>query len=232
MVELTQKFVSRRTRLVEGLVKGGVLRTPMCIRAMKTVKRELFVAENHEEYAYHDTPLPLGDTGQTISAPHMCAYMLEALDLEVGLSILEVGSGSGYHAALVAECVAPIIVPQDSWGRVTTVEVVSRLHEFAERNLERAGYSGRVLSLQGDGTLGVPPAEEKELYDRVLVTAGAPSVPEPLKKQVKTGGTIVIPVGGRYLQRLLRFRKDQRGGFREERMLECAFVPLVGRFGW
>lgn len=227
-----EEFTERRRKLVDRLVKGGVLRSENCIRAMNTVKRHLFVWEGNEEYAYNDHPLPLGDTGQTVSAPHMCAYMIEALDLKIGEIILEIGTGSGYHAALLAELVAPGNIDREKWGKVTTIEYVKDLHTFAERNLGRAAYLDRVKCLAGDGTLGVPPLEEEELYDKILVTAGAPQPPQPLLKQLKKGGMMIIPVGGRFFQQLEQVVKLDDERYRSSTLMGCLFVPLLGQYGW
>ncbi|MFQ5711312.1 MAG: protein-L-isoaspartate(D-aspartate) O-methyltransferase [Candidatus Geothermarchaeales archaeon] len=232
MVLSEEEFAKRREKMVQSLIQGGVLRTQKCIRSMMTVKRHLFVWSGHEEHAYYDHPLPLGNTGQTISAPHMCAYMIEALNLEVGGTILEIGTGSGYHAALLAECVAPTNVAKERWGMVITIEYVEELYHLAKENLRRAGYSDRVSCLVGDGTLGVPPSEERELYDRVLVTAGAPSPPKPLLRQLKKGGMMVIPVGGRFYQQLERIVKLDEDRYETSTLMGCLFVPLLGQYGW
>ncbi len=225
-------FAEERRRMVGSLVRRGVLSRESCIRSMLDVKRHLFVWRGFERYAYQDNPLPLGSTGQTISAPHMCAYMLEALDLEEGDDVLEIGTGSGYHVALVAECVAPSIRDEEGWGRVTTVESVRALYEFAKENLERAGYSERVTCIYGDGTLGVPPMVERELYDKILVTAGAPHPPPLLLTQLRKGGVMVIPVGGRFFQRLEKIVKGGDGKPETLHLMNCVFVPLIGKYGW
>ena len=214
------------------MVREGILRSERCIRAMLQVKRHLFIDERHAKWAYEDTPLPLGNTGQTISAPHMCAYMLEALEPQLGHNVLEVGGGSGYQAALLAEVVAPSDTPKEMWGRVVTIEILDPLCELAKRNLKRADYSDRVLVVCGDGTLGYPPLEKGGLYDRILITAGGPDVPPPLLEQLKREGILVAPVGGRFTQELIRIRKKKSGELIRERLLPCRFVPLRGRFGW
>ena len=220
-----------RKRLVERLIEEGILKSENCIRAMLTVKRHLFVDESLREHAYIDSPLPLGDTGQTISAPHMCAYLLEALELDVGQTVLEIGSGSGYQAALLAECIAPSNVSKEKWGHVITIEYLRKLYEMAKRNLEKTGYSDRVTCVCGDGTLGYPPLEDRELYDRILITAAAPEIPPPLIKQLKPGGIIVCPIGGRFMQRLVKIKKISEK-LVEEYLISCMFVPLRGRYGW
>ncbi len=222
----------KRAILVERLVQAGALRSRRYIDAMRTVKRHLFVWEGHEKHAYLDRALPLGDTRQTISPPHLCAYMLEALGPRVGENVLEIGSGSGYNAALIAECIAPSGMAQTAWGRMITVERVELLWEFAKRNLERAGYSKRVDCVLGDGTLGSPPLYEKELYDKILVTAAAPAPPAPLMRQLMRGGVMVIPIGEKHSQQLTMVIKGESGGIERLHLQRCEFAPLLGRYGW
>ena len=159
----------------------------------------------------------------------MVSIMDEALELEVGHRVLEIGAGSGWHASTVAEIVAPTDTPKGEWGHVYTVEIVSELAEFARKNIEKAGYGDRVTVICGDGSEGYA---EKAPYDRVLVTAAAPDVPKPLIEQLKTGGVLVIPVGGIYLyQTLVRIRKKD-GKIVKENLGGVAFVPLVGKRGY
>lgn len=158
----------------------------------------------------------------------MVSIMNEALELEVGHKVLEIGSGSGWHASTIAEIVAPSDTPKEKWGHVYTVEIVEGLAEFARKNVEKAGYSDRVTIIHGDGSQGYP---QKAPYDRVLVTAAAPDIPQPLITQLKTGGVLVIPVGGFYLyQTLFRVRKvDDK--IVKENLGGVAFVPLTGKYG-
>jgi len=159
----------------------------------------------------------------------MVSIMNEALELEVGHKVLEIGAGSGWHAATVAEIVAPTGAPKEKWGHVYTVEIVSELSVNARKNIEEVGYGDRITVICGDGSLGYP---EEAPYDRVLVTAAAPGIPKPLTDQLKSGGVLVIPVGGVYLyQTLVRVRKmDKR--LREENLGGVAFVPLIGKYGY
>ena len=184
--------------------------------------------ENLREYAYDDRPLPIGH-GQTISAPSVVARMTELLDPRPGHRVLEVGTGSGYQAAVLAELVAPSDSPRSTWGHVWSIERIPELAEQARRNLEAAGYADRVTVVVGDGSKGYPPAAP---YDRIIVTAAAPSVPPPLVEQLKPGGRLVAPVGDVWSQRLVVLEKDVRGRTRVREDIEVIFVPLVGEYGW
>ena len=153
----------------------------------------------------------------------MVAIMNEALDLRPGLKVLEVGAGSGYHAATIAEIVG-------LEGHVYTVERVEELARFARQNLEHAGYSERVTLVQGDGSLGYA---ERAPYDRMLVTAAAPDVPPRLVEQLDKGGILVVPVGGRFFpQDLVRIRKKPDGRIERSTLGGVAFVPLLGEHGF
>lgn len=218
-------FAIQRKQLVETLISAGYLKNPKVIKALLSVPRELFVPEELREYAYVDSPLPIGYR-QTISAVHMVAIMTEELDPEPGDIVLEIGTGSGYQAAVLAE----IVAKQDPSrrGHVYTIERIPELAEFARRNLARAGYSEYVTVVVGDGTLGYP---EKAPFNRVIVTAGAPTVPPPLIDQLAEGGRLVIPVGDLYVQRLLIIEKRE-GKLYKKWGIECVFVPLLGKYGW
>ncbi len=213
-------FELERARLVDNLKRGRYVVTKEVERAMRKVPREEFLPSEMRAGAYVDAPLPIGEE-QTISAPHMVAIMAEALDLKPGLKVLEIGTGSGYHAAVCAEMVAPE-------GHVYTVERIPSLATFAEANLKRTGYAKWVTVIVADGSKGYP---EKAPYDRIFVAAGAPDIPEPLKGQLKDGGKLLVPAGGRYYQELTRIvRKGNT--FQKEDLGGCVFVPLVGQFGF
>ncbi len=221
-------FEEQRRRLVEKLIREGYIRSERVAKAMLRVPRELFVPEELRHLAYEDTPLPIGH-GQTISAPHMVALMTELADLRPGMKVLEVGTGSGYHAAVLAEVVAPSDEPREKWGKVYTIERIPELARRAVENLRRAGYLDRVKVIVGDGSKGYPEAAP---YDRIVVTAAAPDIPPPLVEQLKPGGKMVIPLGTRYYQTLYVVEKTRDGKIRARPVTPCLFVPLIGEYGW
>ncbi|RDE14742.1 MAG: protein-L-isoaspartate O-methyltransferase [Candidatus Thorarchaeota archaeon] len=220
------RMKSEKEGLVQRLKASGYLASEQVERALRRVPREEFVLPELRDEAYRDTPLPIC-CGQTISAPHMCVIMCEALELGEGLRVLEVGAGSGYHAALCAEIIAP--TDAQTPGHVYTVEIMDGLINFARGNLERTGYASRVTLIHGDGGKGLP---QYAPFDRVIVTAAAPSVPPPLVEQLVPGGTMLIPVGGRgFFQELLVLRKDPKGRISTKNWGGVAFVPLTGEYG-
>lgn len=153
----------------------------------------------------------------------MAAIMNEALELEPGLKVLEVGGGSGYHAATIAEQIQPN-------GHVYTIELLSELVQGARKNLERSGYANLVTLVQGDGSLGY---RDRVPYDRILVTAAAPKIPQPLIDQLASNGILVIPVGGRWFpQELVKLKKDEQNRIHKQHLGGVAFVPLIGREGF
>ncbi|MEM3536761.1 MAG: hypothetical protein QXF44_03180 [Candidatus Bathyarchaeia archaeon] len=159
----------------------------------------------------------------------MVSIMNEALQLEVGHNVLEIGAGSGWHAATIAEIVAPSEAPRSTWGHVYTVEIVQGLAEFARKNIMKAGYGDRVTIICADGSMGYA---EKAPYDRILVTAAAPDIPKPLTDQLKPNGIMLIPVGNIHLfQNLMKITKEPNGKIKEENLGGVAFVPLTGRYG-
>ena len=218
---------AEKERLVQRLKMSGYLRSEKVERAFRKVPREEFVLPEMRSEAYSDTPLPIL-CGQTISAPHMCVIMCEVMELEPGMKVLEVGAGSGYHAALCAEIVAPEGVR--NLGHIYTIEIVDDLIGFARSNLERTGYANRVTLVHGDGGKGIP---EQALFDRILVTAAAPSVPPPLFEQLAKNGTMLVPVGGRgFYQELMVFKKTADGKIGTKSWGGVAFVPLTGEYGY
>ncbi|MEI6103579.1 MAG: protein-L-isoaspartate O-methyltransferase [Methanothrix sp.] len=196
---------------LQGSVKESV------ISAMSRVPRELFLPVALKSRAYDDTPLPIG-LNQTISAPHMVAIMCDLLDLQPGMTVLEVGGGSGYHAAVMAAMVG-------STGMVYSVERMPELVAMAKRNLENAGITN-VTMIETDGSLGLA---EHAPYDRISVAATAPRIPEPLKQQLRVGGKMVLPVGRDYQDLYLVTRKN---GFCVEEKMGVIFVPLIGEEGF
>jgi len=214
-------------QLIQNLINEGILHSPTVIRAMRLVSREPFLPERLKSYYAVDTPLPIG-WGQTASAPHMVSIMNEALELEVGHKVLEVGAGSGWHASTIAETVAPTDAPKEKWGHVYTVEIIRELADCARTNIEKAGYGDRITIVHSDGSEGYQPETP---YDRILVTAAAPDIPKPLTDQLKTNAVLVIPVGTPYLyQTLVRVRKTD-SKLIEENLGGVAFVPLTGKHG-
>ena len=209
-----------RNWLVDSLVRRGYVTSEAVEKAMRRVHREEFLPQVIRSEAYVDTPLPIGE-GQTISAPHMVAIMAEQLDLSPGHKILEIGAGSGYHAAVCAELIAPD-------GHVYTIERIASLATSAEDNLKRNGYGDLVTVIFGDGTKGLP---DKAPFDRIFVAAGAPDIPAPLTDQLADGGKLLVPVGGRYYQDLIKVERKGKKLIKEN-MGGCVFVPLIGEFGY
>jgi len=215
-------YEEQRSRLISYLKSLGIIASERVERAFLAIPREEFVPEEVRDQAYADTPLPLMNTGQTISAPSMLAYMIEALDLQAHHNVLEVGAGSGYAAAVMAE----VISPSPSAGishKVHAIEIDPHLVSFAKDNLQRCGYSGRVDVILGDGALGLP---EESPFDRIMVSAAAVSVPKPLTDQLADGGTMVIPVGGSSWSQKLHLVRRSGNKITENYMMDVMFVPL------
>ena len=187
------------------------------IDAMAQVPRHMFIPENLEPYAYEDVPLPIGD-GQTISAPSMVAVMCDTLDIRSGMSVLEVGTGLGYHAAVMSVLTSP--------GKVYTVERFRDLADKARNIFKELGYDNTEVFV-GDGSEGLPRFAP---YDRISVACAAPDIPGPLVDQLKNNGKMVIPVGHYYQDLYLVEKKD--GKVESYRKGGVAFVPLVGKHGF
>ncbi len=211
-------FEEKRKKMVRRL-KEELNISDKVAKAMMKVPRHLFVPKRYEVEAYIDTPLPIG-FGQTISAPHMVAIMCDLLDLKEGEKVLEVGGGSGYHAAVVAEIVG-------KRGKVVAVERIPELAERAKEILKILGYDN-VKVVVGDGSRGYP---EEAPYDKIYVTASAPDVPKPLIEQLNPGGRIIIPIG-RYDQYLYIVDKDEEGKIHKRVWGPVRFVLLVGEYGF
>jgi protein-L-isoaspartate(D-aspartate) O-methyltransferase len=212
----TQRFARERERMVEEQVVARGVTDPRVIEVMRRVPRHLFVEEALRDRAYGDHPLPIGD-GQTISQPFIVGRMTELLRLVGTEKVLEVGTGCGYQAAVLAELAA----------RVCTMERLPRLAAKARETLEGIGYRN-VLVRAGNGTLGWP---DQAPFDRILVAAGGPSVPPPLFEQLVEGGRMVVPVGDATNQTLEVIDKVQ-GVMRVTRDSGCVFVKLVGKYAW
>ena len=205
-----------RARMVEEQLHARGIRDQRVLAAMGKVPREEFIAGEDLGQAYADHPLPIG-AGQTVSQPYIIAAMVEALDLQATDRVLEVGTGTGYQAAILAELASEV------W----TIERHEELANKAREILARLGYRN-VYVIHGDGSVGLP---EHAPFDKVLVAAAAPHIPESLVAQLKEGGRLVVPVGGRTEQQLHVVRKE--GGEIVVTIHDlCRFVPLVGAEGW
>jgi protein-L-isoaspartate(D-aspartate) O-methyltransferase len=216
MKSVTRDSKEERLQMVEEQLSRRGIRDERVLAAMAKVPRHLFVPAGSQAEAYEDRPLPIG-AGQTISQPYMVAIMTQSLNLVGKEKVLEIGTGSGYQTAILAE------LSQN----VFTIERIARLYEKAEKILLDLGYKN-VRCRWSDGSQGW---EEVAPFDGIIVTAGAPEVPQTLKSQLADGGRLLIPVGPRYSQNLLRIiRKGNR--FEEEDITGCVFVPLLGEFGW
>ncbi len=198
------------------IVKRGI-KDPLVIEAMLRIPRHIFVQEAMAAQAYSDTSLPIGEK-QTISQPYMVALMSELLQLTGKEKVLELGTGSGYQAAILATLA----------GRVYTVERVRSLALRARKALDSLGLLNVNLKI-GDGTDGW---EEEAPFDAIIVTAGAPDVPRKLLDQLNVGGRLVLPVGSQAEQVLLRLTKEADGTVRREEFTGCRFVKLIGKYGW
>jgi len=220
-------FEEKRKSLVDGLIRRDILTKSEVIKAMLTVPRHQFIPKEALSSAYIDSPLSIG-LSQTISAPHMNAMMCEYLELKEGDKVLEVGTGSGYHAALCAEIVAP--KNSQNPGHVYTIERHEKLAIKARESLKDTGYEESVTVIHGDGTLGF---SKHAPYDKILVTAASPSeIPTPLKEQLKDGGILCIPAGSKgYGQNLYLIRRKGIS-FKAKKITGVRFVPLIGKFGF
>jgi protein-L-isoaspartate(D-aspartate) O-methyltransferase len=210
-------FSAERERMAAEQLEGRDIVDARVLEAMRHVPREAFVDEADWKRAYEDMPLRIGH-GQTISQPYMVALICQTADVHPGDRVLDIGTGSGYQAAVLAEL----------GGEVRTIERIPELAARAELNLERAGYADRVTVHVGDGTLGLP---EHAPYDVVTVAAAAPEMPQKLYDQLVRGGRLVVPVGSQSGQRLELIVRSPEGPA-VRRSVPCRFVPLVGSGGW
>lgn len=207
---------AERQRMVAQQLRGRNITSEAVLRAMAEVPRHRFVPDDMRASAYADSPLPIGD-GQTISQPYIVAYMVQLLELKPSDRVLEIGTGSGYQAAVLAELA----------HRVYTVERIPALAEGARNNLHELGYVN-VEVFQRDGSGGLP---EHAPYEGIIVAAAAPRAPEPLKAQLADGGRLIVPVGSRGGQVLERWQR-QGDTYQLDRLSPVAFVPLMGEHGW
>jgi protein-L-isoaspartate(D-aspartate) O-methyltransferase len=209
-----QEFPERRQAMVASQLAARGIRDDRVLDAMRTVPREAFVPEHLRESAYADSPLPIG-AGQTISQPHVVAFMIEVLALKGGEKVLEIGAGSGYAAAVLGQIA----------GQVYAIERIRELAERARDTLRNLGYHN-VQVRHGDGTRGWP---EQAPFDAIAVAAGATEVPQALKQQLKTGGRAIIPVGlSVHFQQLKRITRVSQNDYTEEDLIPVRFVPLIG----
>jgi len=211
-------FSKLRSLMVKEQIAARGVSSEAVLAALHNVPREAFVPIGSKQYAYDDGPLPI-EAAQTISQPYIVALMTEALALRATDKVLEIGTGSGYAAAVLAEIA----------GDVYSVERIEILATTAARRLTELGYTN-VHVLHADGTLGWP---QHAPYDAIIVAAGAPEVPKTLKHQLKIGGRLVIPIGNEQrAQQLVRVTRSSDETFDTEELADVRFVPLVGREGW
>jgi protein-L-isoaspartate(D-aspartate) O-methyltransferase len=211
-----ERYTVLRHRMVQRQIRNRGVRDERLLGAMEDVPRHLFVGEAYRGDAYSDTPLPIG-RGQTISQPYMVAAMTECLALQGSEVVLEVGTGSGYQAAILAKLAR----------KVYTVERIPRLASRAREVLGQVGATN-VVALEGDGSVGLA---EHAPYDAILIAAGVRRIPEAILPQLADGGRLAVPVGGRDHQVLVLVRRSG-DDFQESRLTPCVFVPLIGQGGW
>jgi len=209
-------FQKARDRMVETQLMGRGIRNPRVLEAMRRVPRHLFVEEALKEQAYSDYPLPIGEK-QTISQPYIVALMSEALDLKGDEKVLEIGTGSGYQAAILAELAE----------RVFSIERFPPLAYRANQVLQKLGYQN-ILIRVADGSLGWP---DEAPFDGIMATAGTPRIPQPLVDQLRVGGRLVLPVGDRLSQELILVERTPEG-IHKTNLGGVRFVDLIGKWGW
>jgi len=210
-------YRSARERMVEEQLRGRDIHDPRVLEAMRAVPRHLFVPDELSDQAYFDGPVRL-DHGQTISQPYIVALMSQLLELQGGETVLEIGTGSGYQAAVLSRLAR----------RVYSLERVAELARSAAQRLRELGCEN-VTVLERDGSGGLP---EHAPYPAIIVAAAAPRVPAPLMEQLEIGGRLVVPVGSQEGQTLELWRREEEADFSQERIAPVAFVPLLGKHGW
>ena len=209
------EFEALRNKMVDTQIIARGIRDPQVIEAMRQVPRHEFIPGQYQRQAYDDMPIMIGE-GQTISQPYMVALMTEALNLEKIHSVLEIGTGSGYQAAILAEMAK----------EVYTIERIPGLAARAEKTLEKLGYKNIHIKV-ADGTTGWPGKE----FDAIAVTAASPQVIDALVAQLKDGGRLIAPIGGKFGQTLTCYTKKEQK-LETDEMCKVVFVPLMGKFGW
>ena len=208
-------YKAQHEALIESIEKMYDLNSRV-IEVTRSMSRHRFVPQKLRDQAYEDIALPIGE-GQTISQPSLVAFMTNALEIKESDKVLEIGTGSGYQAAILGKLARQVI----------TIERIADLAEKAEKLLKRSGFLN-ITVICGDGTLGYP---QEAPYDAIIVTAAFEKVPPPLLEQLKDGGRLLMPVGGQDLQKLLKVIK-QGGNYLEKELIPVQFVPLVGEFGY
>ncbi|PMP59530.1 MAG: protein-L-isoaspartate O-methyltransferase [Caldisphaera sp.] len=206
---------------MQQLKNGGYIKSNKVEEAMIKIDRALFVPSKYINEAYDDKPIPIG-FGQTVSAPSIVSYMTELLQLDEGHKVLEIGTGSGYQTAILAYLVKET-------GHVWSIERIKELSEFSRQNLEKVGLLNYVTLIVGDGSIGY---ELESPYDRIIITAASPRIPNFIKIQLKNTGKAVLPVGDRYEQKLVIIEKDKYGNLNIKYDIGVIFVPLVGLDGF
>jgi len=210
------KFEKLRDEMIRTQIEGRGIKDPKVLDALRSVPRHLFVSEALMDQAYGDHPLPIGEQ-QTISQPFIVAEMTQALRLKKDDRVLEIGTGSGYQAAVLSKIVF----------RVYTIERIYSLFVKARKLFDQLRYYN-IVTKYSDGTAGWP---DESPFDAIMVTAGAPEIPQVLVNQLAVGGRMVIPVGDRHSQELIRIEKDKNQIY-QENLGGCRFVKLVGEYGW
>jgi len=216
---MIDRYIKQRMKMVDSQIRARGVRNPRVLKAMEKVPRHLFVNEALRDQAYNDNPLPI-DGGQTISQPYIVALMTEALGLTGSEKVLEIGTGSGYQAAILAELA----------DHVFSIDRVASLAGEARRLLESLNYYNVAIRV-GDGTLGW---KDEAPFDAIMVTAGAPNIPKTLVEQLAVGGRLVVPVGGRHSQLLVKLTRlsEDVNDVKKEDLGGCRFVDLIGEYGW
>jgi len=216
---MMDRYLKQRLKMVDSQIRARGIKDPRVLKAMETVPRHLFVNEALRDQSYNDNPLPI-DGGQTISQPYIVALMTEAMDLKGNEKVLEIGTGSGYQTAILAELAE----------HVFSIDRLASLASGARRLLESLNYFNVAIRV-GDGTYGW---REEAPFESIIVTAGAPSIPKTLLEQLAIGGRLVIPTGGRHTQVLMKVTRlsENLSDVKKEDLGGCRFVDLIGEYGW